>query len=232
MELAGIVCRPSVARACRNSTLKVHYPVVGGLAPAIQLAHYFAIASGSGLRAVRGPAPTCPLSIDARLVDLTARRDAAPARQEVLAWQDHALRADSHEELVAVGDGYRESTESWSELLRDLKRRGMLAPVLRIQVERERILLGLLRIDYANMQRTSRWTVSRPSLVVNNQEAAPRSSLRPQSAGFGYISLGAPGLPVCRSSDSPSGVPVGHELVPTDVRRSPIVYAADGSSAH
>jgi transposase-like protein len=45
-----------------------------------------------------------------------------------------ALRADSHEELVAVGVGYRESTESWSELLRDLKRRGMLAPVLRIQV--------------------------------------------------------------------------------------------------
>ena len=96
--------------------------------------HYFAIASGSGLRAVRGPAPTCPLSIDARLVDPTARRDAAPARQEVLAWQDHALRADSHEELVAVGVGYRESTESWSELLRDLERRGMLAPVLRIQV--------------------------------------------------------------------------------------------------
>jgi transposase-like protein len=34
--------------------------------------------------------------------------------------------------LVAVGDGYRESTESWSELLRDLKRRGMRAPVLAI----------------------------------------------------------------------------------------------------
>src|ERR1700687_5211333 len=102
MELAGIVCRPSVASACRNITLKVHYPVVGGLAPAIQLAHYFAIASGSGLRAVRGPAPTCPLSIDARLVNLTARRDAAPARQEVLAW--HAVCCSSSEwsqELVA-----------------------------------------------------------------------------------------------------------------------------------
>jgi transposase-like protein len=41
-------------------------------------------------------------------------------------------RADGHKELVAVGDGYRESTESWSELLRDLKRRGMRAPVLAI----------------------------------------------------------------------------------------------------
>ena len=42
------------------------------------------------------------------------------------------VRADGHKELVAVGDGYRESTESWSEVLRDLKRRGMRAPVLAI----------------------------------------------------------------------------------------------------
>jgi transposase-like protein len=42
------------------------------------------------------------------------------------------VRADGHKELVAVGDGYRESSESWSELLRDLKRRGMRAPVLAI----------------------------------------------------------------------------------------------------
>jgi putative transposase len=42
------------------------------------------------------------------------------------------VRADGHKELVAVSDGYRESTESWAELLRDLKRRGMRAPVLAI----------------------------------------------------------------------------------------------------
>ena len=42
------------------------------------------------------------------------------------------VRADGHKELIAVGDGYRESIESWSELLRDLKRRGMRAPVLAI----------------------------------------------------------------------------------------------------
>src|SRR5689334_12112389 len=42
------------------------------------------------------------------------------------------VRADGRKELVAVGDGYRESIESWSELLRDLKRRGMRAPVLAI----------------------------------------------------------------------------------------------------
>ncbi len=42
------------------------------------------------------------------------------------------VRADGRKELVAVSDGYRESTESWAELLRDLKCRGLRAPVLAI----------------------------------------------------------------------------------------------------
>lgn len=42
------------------------------------------------------------------------------------------VRADGTKELIAISDGYRESTESWSLLLRDLKRRGMKAPVLAI----------------------------------------------------------------------------------------------------
>ena len=41
-------------------------------------------------------------------------------------------RLDGTKELVALADGYRESEESWAELLRDLKRRGMRAPVLAI----------------------------------------------------------------------------------------------------
>jgi putative transposase len=40
------------------------------------------------------------------------------------------VRADGQKELVALTDGYRESTESWAGLLRDAKRRGMRAPVL------------------------------------------------------------------------------------------------------
>jgi transposase-like protein len=42
------------------------------------------------------------------------------------------VRADGRKELVAVADGYRESTESWSDLLRDAARRGMRAPVLAV----------------------------------------------------------------------------------------------------
>jgi len=40
------------------------------------------------------------------------------------------VRTDGTKELVAISDGYRESTESWAELLRDCRRRGMRAPVL------------------------------------------------------------------------------------------------------
>jgi putative transposase len=41
-------------------------------------------------------------------------------------------RLDSTKKLVALADGYRESTESWAELLRDLKKRGMRAPELAV----------------------------------------------------------------------------------------------------
>lgn len=41
-------------------------------------------------------------------------------------------RADGTKEVIAVEDGYRESTESWLSVLRDLKRRGMAAPVVAV----------------------------------------------------------------------------------------------------
>src|SRR5215472_12667251 len=42
------------------------------------------------------------------------------------------VRVDGRKELVAVADGYRESAESWADLLRDCARRGMRAPVLAV----------------------------------------------------------------------------------------------------
>ena len=41
-------------------------------------------------------------------------------------------RPDGAKELLAVEDGYRESAESWKTLLRDLRRRGMAAPVVEL----------------------------------------------------------------------------------------------------
>jgi putative transposase len=42
------------------------------------------------------------------------------------------VRVDGTKELVAVADGERESTDSWAEVLRDLRRRGMQAPVVAV----------------------------------------------------------------------------------------------------
>jgi putative transposase len=42
------------------------------------------------------------------------------------------VRADGRKELIALADGYRESAESWADLLRDAARRGMRAPVLAV----------------------------------------------------------------------------------------------------
>jgi putative transposase len=40
------------------------------------------------------------------------------------------VREDGEKELLAVEDGYRESTESWAGVLRDMKRRGLNCPKL------------------------------------------------------------------------------------------------------
>jgi transposase-like protein len=42
------------------------------------------------------------------------------------------VRLDGSKQLIALADGYRESTESWAELLRACKKRGMRAPVLAV----------------------------------------------------------------------------------------------------
>jgi len=42
------------------------------------------------------------------------------------------VRPDGRKELVALADGYRESTDSWAEVLRDLRDRGLRAPVLAV----------------------------------------------------------------------------------------------------
>jgi len=39
---------------------------------------------------------------------------------------------DGRKEVIALEDGYRESTESWASVLRDLKRRGLTAPTLAV----------------------------------------------------------------------------------------------------
>jgi len=47
-------------------------------------------------------------------------------------WVLIGVREDGKKELVAVEDGYRESAESWRSVLRNLKQRGLEAPLLAI----------------------------------------------------------------------------------------------------
>jgi putative transposase len=42
------------------------------------------------------------------------------------------VRPDGTKELVALADGYRESTETWAEVLRSVRDRGLAAPVLAV----------------------------------------------------------------------------------------------------
>jgi transposase-like protein len=42
------------------------------------------------------------------------------------------VRTDGTKELIALDDGHRESSQSWADLLRSCKRRGMAAPVLAV----------------------------------------------------------------------------------------------------
>jgi len=67
-------------------------------------------------------------------------RQGAPARPHHvnIRLEEHKLcllvmigvRADGRKELIALADGYRESAESWADLLRDCARRGMRPAVL------------------------------------------------------------------------------------------------------
>ena len=82
--------------------------------------------------------------------EYTARQRELAGREYVYVWVDGVhfnirleddrlctlvmigARTNGAKELLAVEDGYRESAESWRTLLRDLKRRGMAAPVVAV----------------------------------------------------------------------------------------------------
>jgi len=65
-------------------------------------------------------------------------------------------RPDGTKEVIAVEDGYRESTESWLSVLRDLKRRGMRAPMLAI-ADRALGFWGALREVWPGTQAETCW---------------------------------------------------------------------------
>jgi len=85
------------------------------------------------------------------------------------------VRADGHKELVAVGDGFRESQDSWAEVLRDLTRRGMRAPMLAIG-DGALSFWGALREVFPESQEQPCWVHK----IANVLDALPKS-LQPKA---------------------------------------------------
>jgi putative transposase len=135
-------CRKSPKVAAVLPLLYLHGLSTGDFAPALEA--FFG--SSAGLSA-----PVITRLVAAWQADYQAfcQRDLAD-RDYVYGWADGihfrvrleqarrcclvlvGVRADGTKELVAVADGERESTDSWAEVLRDLRRRGMRAPVVAV----------------------------------------------------------------------------------------------------
>ena len=135
-------CRKSPKVAEVLPLLYLHGLSTGDFAPALE--EFFG--SGAGLSA-----PVITRLVAAWQADYQAfcQRDLSD-RDYVYCWADGVhfrvrleqarlcclvivgVRADGTKELVALADGERESTQSWAELLRDCRRRGMRAPVVMV----------------------------------------------------------------------------------------------------
>src|SRR5689334_770916 len=76
------------------------------------------------------------------------------------------VRADGRKELVALTDGYRESVESWADLLRDAARRGMRAPVLAVG-DGALGFWGALREVFPQTREQRRWFTRSPTRSVH-----------------------------------------------------------------
>jgi len=81
------------------------------------------------------------------------------------------VRADGRKELIALADGYRESTESWADLLRDAARRGMRAPVLAV-ADGALGFWGALREVFPHMREQRDWVHKTANVLA----AMPKSA--------------------------------------------------------
>ncbi|MBW8060602.1 MAG: IS256 family transposase [Solirubrobacterales bacterium] len=79
------------------------------------------------------------------------------------------VREDGSKALLAVTDGYRESTESWAEAMRDLKRRGLTCPKL-VTGDGALGIWAALRDVYPEARRQACWVHE----IANVLDALPK----------------------------------------------------------
>jgi len=80
------------------------------------------------------------------------------------------VRADGGKELLAVEDGYRESTESWGSVLRDLKARGLSEPPKLVTGDGALGIWAALRDVYPQARRQACWVHK----IANVLDALPK----------------------------------------------------------
>ena len=94
------------------------------------------------------------------------------------------VRADGTKELIALDDGHRESTESWLDLLRGCKRRGMAAPVLAVGDGALGFWSAVREVFPETREQRCWWhKIGNVLYPVQEQEAVSRSRNRKPSLG-------------------------------------------------
>lgn len=103
-------------------------------------------------------------------------------------------RPDGTKEVIALEDGFRESTESWASLLRDLKKRGLRAPVVAVGDG----ALGFWAAlgDVFPETREQRCWVHK---IANVLDKLPRS-LQPRAKSLLHEAMNAPTLVACKKA--------------------------------
>ena len=96
------------------------------------------------------------------------------------------VREDGTKELLAVEDGYRESTESWAAVMRDLKARGANEPKLVIG-DGALGTWAALRDVYPNARRQACWVHA----IANVLDALPKR-LQPRAKSMLHETMEAP----------------------------------------
>jgi transposase-like protein len=96
------------------------------------------------------------------------------------------VREDGRKELLAVEDGYRESSDSWAEVLRDLKTRGMSEPKL-VTGDGALGLWAALRDVFPGAQEQRCWVHK----IANALDALPKR-MHPQAKRMLHEAMEAP----------------------------------------
>ena len=124
------------------------------------------------------------------------------------------VRADGRKELVALADGYRESAESWADLLRDCARRGMRAPVLAVG-DGALGFWGALREVFPGQRSNAAGSTRSPTSSVRCPNPPIRGRRRP------WQRSGTPRTNSTPSTRSPHSKPPTGRSSPRPSRRSP-----------